>query len=169
MAPPPGAGFGPEIGWGQIWGKRKKLVTCCKLSVFSRVSCRRKNCAKYHILVTPKPKKEKTRGHELADRVKSLERLRSQEAAHKGQIDWSLTCSVIVICFRACSHVFGWRARSAMNFGPRWRGNGLLLPKMLLVKRFLSLNVILSKGMTCWARQLVRKCTSVLWKRRAQM
>ena len=38
-------------------------------------------------MIAPKPKKEKTREQELADRVKSLERLRSQEASHKGQID----------------------------------------------------------------------------------
>ena len=39
------------------------------------------------VLVAPEPKREKTREQELADRVKSLERLRSQEATHKGQID----------------------------------------------------------------------------------
>ena len=32
--------------------------------------------AKYQVLVAPKPKREKTREQELADRVKSLERLR---------------------------------------------------------------------------------------------
>ena len=37
--------------------------------------------------MAPKPKREKTREQELAEMVKSLERLRSQEAAHKGQID----------------------------------------------------------------------------------
>ena len=42
---------------------------------------------KYQLLVTPKPKPGKTREQELADRVKSLQRLRSQEATHKGQID----------------------------------------------------------------------------------
>ena len=42
---------------------------------------------KYQVLVAPKPKPEKTREQELADRVKSLKRLRSQEATHKGQID----------------------------------------------------------------------------------
>ena len=41
----------------------------------------------YQVLVAPEPKREKTREQELADRVKSLERLRSQEATHKGQID----------------------------------------------------------------------------------
>ena len=43
--------------------------------------------AEYHVSVAPKPKREKTREQELADRVKRLERLRSQEATHKGQID----------------------------------------------------------------------------------
>ena len=39
---------------------------------------------KYQVLVAPKPK---TREQELADRVKSLHRLRTQEATHGGQID----------------------------------------------------------------------------------
>ena len=43
--------------------------------------------AKCQVLVAPKPKREKTREQELADRVKSLERLRSQEATQRGQID----------------------------------------------------------------------------------
>ena len=42
---------------------------------------------KYQVLVAPKPKPVNTREQELADRVKSLQRLRSQEATHKGQID----------------------------------------------------------------------------------
>ena len=42
---------------------------------------------KYQVLVALKPKPEKKKEHELADRVKSLKRLRSQEATHKGQID----------------------------------------------------------------------------------
>ena len=42
---------------------------------------------KYQVLVAPKPKPEKTREQELADRVNSLKRLRSQDATHKGQID----------------------------------------------------------------------------------
>ena len=43
---------------------------------------------KYQVMVAPKPKQnKKTREQELADKVKSLEKLRSQEASHKGQID----------------------------------------------------------------------------------
>ena len=42
---------------------------------------------KYQVLVAPKPKPGKTREQELADRVKSLHRLRTQEATHRGQID----------------------------------------------------------------------------------
>ena len=42
---------------------------------------------KYQVLVTPKSKSGKTRDQELADRVKSLQRLQTQEATHKGQID----------------------------------------------------------------------------------
>ena len=41
---------------------------------------------KYQVLVAP-PKPGKTREQELADRVKSLQRLRSQETTHRGQID----------------------------------------------------------------------------------
>ena len=43
--------------------------------------------ARYQVLVAPKPKREKSRELELAYRVKSLERLRSEEATHKRQID----------------------------------------------------------------------------------
>ena len=42
---------------------------------------------KYQVLVAPKPKPGKTREQELADRVKSLHRLRTQEATYRGQID----------------------------------------------------------------------------------
>ena len=43
---------------------------------------------KYQVLITPKQKQnKKTREQELADKVKSQEKLRSQEASHKGQID----------------------------------------------------------------------------------
>ena len=41
---------------------------------------------KYQVLVAP-PKPGKTREQELADRVKSLQRLRTQETTHRGQID----------------------------------------------------------------------------------
>ena len=43
---------------------------------------------KYQGMITPKHKQpKKTREQELADMVKSLDKLRSQEASHKGQID----------------------------------------------------------------------------------
>ena len=43
---------------------------------------------KYQLLISPKQKQNKnTREQELADKVKSQEKLRSQEASHKGQID----------------------------------------------------------------------------------
>ena len=43
---------------------------------------------KYQLLISPKQKQnKKTREQELADKVKSQEKLRSQEASHKGQID----------------------------------------------------------------------------------
>ena len=42
---------------------------------------------KYRGIVAPKPKpKQKNREQELADRVNRLEKLRSQEASHNGQI-----------------------------------------------------------------------------------
>ena len=41
---------------------------------------------KYQVLVAP-PKPGKTREKELADRVKSLQRLRTQETTHRGSID----------------------------------------------------------------------------------
>ena len=42
---------------------------------------------KYQVLVAPKTKTGKTREQELADRVKSLQRLRTQETTHRGEID----------------------------------------------------------------------------------
>ena len=43
---------------------------------------------KYQVLISPKQKQnKKTREQELADKVKSQEKLWSQEASHKGQID----------------------------------------------------------------------------------
>ena len=43
---------------------------------------------KYQVMITPKQKQnKKTREQELACKVKSQEKLRSQEASHKGQID----------------------------------------------------------------------------------
>ena len=43
--------------------------------------------AKCQVMVAPEPKQRKTREQELADRVKNLEKLRGQEASHKGQVD----------------------------------------------------------------------------------
>ena len=43
--------------------------------------------AKYQGMVAPKPKQKKSREQELADHVKNLEKLQSQEASHKSQID----------------------------------------------------------------------------------
>ena len=45
------------------------------------------DCVKYQVLVAPKPKPGKTGEQELVDRVKSLNRLRTQETTHWGQID----------------------------------------------------------------------------------
>ena len=74
--------------------------------------------AKYQVLVASKPKPEKTREQEVADRVKSLERLRSQEATHKGQIDkleLDLQSHRDMLQGGECSCVFGIRARSALR------------------------------------------------------
>ena len=80
--PSPGAGVGPNAG-GNEAGKKGELLQALSLlqSIMSPGDFANQ------VLVAPKPKLEKTREQELADRVKSLQRLRSQEATHKGQID----------------------------------------------------------------------------------
>ena len=83
---PPGAGVGPisaDIGKRDEGGD---LVQA--LSLLQKIMTP-EDFVKYQLLVSPKPKPkpEKTREQELADKVKSLEKFRSQEASHKGQID----------------------------------------------------------------------------------
>ena len=83
---PPGAGVGPisaDIGKKDEGGD---LVQA--LSLLQKIMTP-EDFVKYQLLVSPKPKPkpEKTREQELADKVKSLERKRSQEASHEGMID----------------------------------------------------------------------------------
>ena len=83
---PPGAGVGPisaDIGKKDEGGD---LVQA--LSLLQKIMTP-EDFVKYQLLVSPKPKPkpEKTREQELADKVKNLERYRSQEASHKGLLD----------------------------------------------------------------------------------
>ena len=80
--PPPGAGVGPSPG-GNEPGKKAEAGELLQASSLLQRIMTPEDFVKYQVLVTPKPKLEKTREQELADRVKSLQRLRSQ---HKGQI-----------------------------------------------------------------------------------
>ena len=83
--PPPGAGVGPISA---DVGKRDEgsdLVQA--LSLLQKIMTP-EDFVKYQLLISPKQKQnKKTREQELADKVKSQEKLRSQEASHKGQID----------------------------------------------------------------------------------
>ena len=83
---PPGAGVGPissDIGKKDDGGD---LVQA--LSLLQKIMTP-EDFVKYQLLVSPKPKAKpgKTREQELADKVRNLERFKSQEASHKGMID----------------------------------------------------------------------------------
>ena len=84
--PLPRAGVGSGSAGAEVGKKLDAIELLQALSLFQNIMSP-EDFAKYQVLVAPKPKREKTREQELADRVKSLERLRSQEATHKGQID----------------------------------------------------------------------------------
>ena len=84
--PLPGADVGSGSAGTEVGKKGEASELLQALSLLQSIMSP-EDFAKYQVLVAPKPKREKTREQELADRVKSLERLRSQEATHKGQID----------------------------------------------------------------------------------
>ena len=84
--PPPGAGVGPSPGGVEAEKKVEASELLQALSVLQRIMTR-EDFVKYQVLVAPKPKPGKTREQELADRVKSQHRLRTQETTHRGQID----------------------------------------------------------------------------------
>ena len=84
--PPPGAGVGPNPGGVEAEKKVEASELLQALSLLQRIMTP-EDFVKYQVLVAPKPKPGKTREQELADRVKSLQRLRTQETTHRGQID----------------------------------------------------------------------------------
>ena len=84
--PSPWAGAGPSPGGNESGKKAEAGELLQALSLLQKIMTP-EDFVEYQVLVAPKPKPEKTREQELADRVKRLERLRSQEATHKGQID----------------------------------------------------------------------------------
>ena len=82
--PPPGAGVGPmstDVGKKDEGGDSAQA-----LSLLQKIMTP-EDFVKYQVLVAPKPKPGKTGEQELADRVKSLHRLRTQETTHRGHID----------------------------------------------------------------------------------
>ena len=83
---PPGAGVGPFADENGNKDDGNNLVQA--LSLLQKIMTP-EDFAKYQLLVSPKPKPkpEKTREQELADKVRNLERFKSQEASHKGMID----------------------------------------------------------------------------------
>ena len=85
MVTPPGAGVGPSPGSVEAEKKVEASEMLQALSLLQRIMSP-EDFVKYQVLVAP-PKPGKTREQELADRVKSLQRLRTQETTHRGQID----------------------------------------------------------------------------------
>ena len=83
---PPRAGVGPRPGGVEAEKKVEASELLQALSLLQRIMTP-EDFVKYQVLVAPKPKLGKTREQELADRVKSLHRLRTQETTHRGQID----------------------------------------------------------------------------------
>ena len=84
--PPPWAGVGPmstDVGKKDEGGDLAQALSLLQKNMTPE------DIVKYQGMITPKQKEEpkKTREQELADKVKSQEKLRSQEASHKGQID----------------------------------------------------------------------------------
>ena len=82
---PPGAGVGPSPGNAEVEKQAEASDLLQALSLLQRIMSP-EDFVKYQVLVAP-PKPGKTRERELADRVKSLQRLRTQETTHRGQID----------------------------------------------------------------------------------
>ena len=85
VLPPPGAGVGPSPGNAEVEKKAEASDLLQALSLLQRIMSP-EDFVKYQVLVAP-PKPGKTREQELADRVKSLQRLRTQETTHRGAID----------------------------------------------------------------------------------
>ena len=83
---PPGAGVVPSPGGVEAEKKVEAGELLQALSLLQRIMTP-EDFVKYQVLVAPKPKCGKTREQELADRVKSLQRLRTQETTHRSQID----------------------------------------------------------------------------------
>ena len=78
------------LGWDPcllMWGKDEGSDLAQALSLLQKIMTP-EDFIKYQVLISPKQKPNKKTGEqELADKVKSQEKLRSQEASHKGQID----------------------------------------------------------------------------------
>ena len=74
--PLPGAGVGSGSAGAEVGKKGEASELVQALSLLQSIMSP-EDFAKYQVLVAPKPKQEKTREQELADRVKSWERLRS--------------------------------------------------------------------------------------------
>ena len=84
--PPPGAGVGPSPDGIETEKKVEASELLQALSLLQRIMTP-EDFVKYQVFVAPKPKLGKTWEQELADRVKSLNRLRTHETTHRSQID----------------------------------------------------------------------------------
>ena len=117
---------------------------------------------KYQLLISPKQKQnKKTREQELADKVKSQEKLRSQEASHKGQID---KLELDLQRHRDMSG-FGWLMMRSKISKYKLRKKSLIVVMVtmlqfgLLLQRRLTLNLRLVK-VVCWLVLLLQRlCT----------
>ena len=141
-------------------------MSCCAGFESSPKDYDTEDFVKYQVLVAPKRKPGKTRKQELADRVKSLQRLRSQEATHKGHID-KLELDLLRHrdMLRGVLSRIRVESEECEELRLRLQGNKLR-QKM---KLFLIPSVILSREMTWLVKMLLRRCTLVLWKRRVGM
>ena len=164
---PPGAGVGPisaDIGKKDEGGD---LVQA--LSLLQKIMTP-EDFVKYQLLVSPKPKPkpEKTREQELADKVKSLERYRSQEASHKGMIDkLELDLQRQRNMLRGLSSRFGWLMMRSKISGCKLRKKSLIVVMVtmllfgLLQQRRLILSLIWVK-MGWWSLPMLQHlCTRV--------
>ena len=105
--PLPGAGVGPSSAGTEVGNKS---VNYCRLGVMSP-----EDFAKYQVLVTPKPNREKSWNRSC--QTDEVWKVCGGRKSRKKEIltSWSPTCCVIV---------YGKRARSALSLGPRFLGNG---------------------------------------------
>ena len=145
--PPPGAGVGPMSA--DVGKKDEGGDSVQALSLLQKIMTP-EDFVKCQLLISPKQKQnKKTREQELADKVKSQEKLRSQETSHKGQID-KLELDLQRhrdICSRVFLSGFGWLMMRSKISGYKLREKSLIVVMVtmlqfgLLLQRRLTLNL----------------------------